>query len=180
MRIIGLAAAVSSMSFAAACGSIITPPETAGKSAGHAAVEVFKAGERAVAGNLAMTVKEAHISDGRDTELSVPPPEDGNIYLLVDVSLENLGPETEFVASRMQVVLYDSTGRTQQWALFPASKGSIDGGLEPGQSRDGQLAWEISEDARDLKLVFGHVTFAIGDASDYWQRTPGGKFTSRK
>jgi hypothetical protein len=101
-------------------------------------------GETARAGSLAMSVTGVRATDGRDSDLRVPAPPQGHVYLLVSVTLENLGDELEYMSSRMRISLLDSEGRTQEWALFPAAAGSIDGRIGPGQQRVGELTWRGS------------------------------------
>ena len=102
------------------------------------------------------------IGHGRNSSVRAPVLPDGNIYLLVDVTLENIGDETEFVSSRMLMNLFDSNGQTQQWTQFPDSRGTIDGKIPPGQERQGELVWEVREGSVGLKLVFDKTAFSIG------------------
>ena len=143
------------------------------------AAKTFSVGEKASLGNLDMTVNGVRVSDGKDTSIWVPFPKQGSIYLFINVTLENVGDESENVSSRMQANLIDSSGRTQEWGLFPAARGSVDGILEPGKERQGELVWEVTEDAAGRKMVFDKTVFAIGDAANYWERNAGGLLSSK-
>lgn len=137
-------------------------------------------GETARTGSLAMSVTSARATDGRDSNLRVPAPPRGYVYLLVNVTLDNLGDEAEHMSSRMRISLLDSESRTQEWALFPAAAGSIDGRIGPGQQRVGELTWRVPENAEGLKMVFGDAAFSIGNASGYWPEPPSNRLSISK
>ena len=167
MSYIGLTA----MLIAAACGEMPTHEEIVKGAAGHTAsnaqflesLQAFDVGEKATMNKFAMTVNSVRTTDGRDSRVRATLLPDGNVYLLVDVTLENISDETEFVSSRMLMNLFDSNGKTQRWAQFPDSHGTIDGKIPPGRERQGELVWEVHEGSVGLKLVFDETAFAVGE-----------------
>ena len=154
-----------------ACGGTPTHEDIVRGAAGHTAsntqflesLQSFNMGEKAIMDKFAMTVNSVRTTDGRDSSVRAPILSDGNVYLLVDVTLENIGDESEYVSSRMLMNLFDSDGKTQQWTQFPDSRGTIDGKIPPGQERQGELVWEVQEGSVGLKLVFDETAFSVGE-----------------
>lgn len=171
LRVIGLTAILMAVGLTVACGEVLTHEEILKAAAGRAtsnvqfleSLQAFSLGETATMDKFAMTVNSVRISDGRNSIVRAPVLPDGTLYFLVNVTLENISDKTEFVSSRMLINLFDSDGQTQQWTLFPDSRGSIDGRIPSGQERHGELVWEVREGAVGLKLVFDKTAFAVGD-----------------
>ena len=137
-------------------------------------------GEIANIGDLTFSVGAVRATDGRNERIPAPAPPVGQIYLLADVLMENLGLERVYVASRMQISLLDSEGETQEWALLPGSTGSIDGRIDPGREKKGELAWVVDDDANGLMMMFGGTAFILGDVSGYRSGSPDNQLTSMK
>jgi hypothetical protein len=140
--------------------------------AADSASEAVELGDTGRVDNFAVTVigvRATNARDGvvKDVPIRVPDPAEGYVYILINVSVENVGDEFEVISSRQQINLFDGDHKTQKWSLVPISKGAIDGRIDPGRERHGELVWEVREDASDLKLVFGETVFAIGDASGF-------------
>lgn len=123
--------------------------------------------------NLAVSVVGVRVTDGRDDKLRPRAVQEGEVYLLVNVLLANQGDKREDISSRMSFSLFDSMGQTQEWAYYPAAAGSIDGRIDPGRERMGELTWKVAENAEGLMLVFGDVAFSLGEASGYSPGSPG-------
>ena len=179
LRVIGLTAMLLAAGLTVACGETPTHEEIVKGAAGHTAsnaqflesLQSFDVGERATMDKFAMTVNSVRTTDGRNSSVRAPVLPDGNVYLLVDVTLENISDEAEFVSSRMLMNLFDSDGKTQQWTQFPDSRGTIDGKIPPGQERHGELVWEVHEGSVGLKLVFYETAFAVGEV--VFAKNPG-------
>lgn len=181
-RNIGMTAALATVGLAMACGNIQSIQDN------PVGVEAIRGitpeinsemsiGESATIGNLTMSVSGARASDGRDREIRVPAPPNGYVYMLVSLNVENVGDSSEILSSRMRLNLLNAEGQAQEWALFPASAGSIDGRIGPGSTRSGELTWKVLENAKGLKLVYGDVAFSIGDASGYLPGSPDNKLS---
>ena len=99
---------------------------------------------------------------------SLPLADDDRVYLLVDVAVENIGDDSEVIASRMQINLFDGEGKLQEWAVSVAANGSIDGKFRPGADRSGELAWEVSKRARGMRMTFRQAAFNLGDVDGIW------------
>ncbi len=181
-RNIGMTAALATVGLAMACSSIqsIQDNPVGIEAIRNHTPEInseVSIGESVTIGNLIMSVSGARASDGRDRDIRVPAPPDGYVYMLVTVDMQNIGDSSEDVSSRMRMNLLNADGQPQEWTLFPASAGSIDGRIGPGSTRSGELTWKVLENAKGLKLVFGDVAFFIGDASGYLPGSPDNKLT---
>ena len=130
--------------------------------------------------DLNVSVTAVRATDGRNERIAAPSPPVGQIYLLADVSVENVGREEVYVSSRMQISLLNSAGETQEWALLPASTGSIDGRIDPGRERMGELAWVVDDDADGLMMVYGGTAFVLGNVSGNRPGSPEIQLTSMR
>jgi hypothetical protein len=132
-------------------------------------VPVVPIGKAASIKELSVMVKSVLAADGDEIEsaVRVPQPGNGKLYLLVEIFIVNQGAESAYISSRQEFNLFDSSNKTQPWALLPVEVGSIDGRIDPGRERQGRLVWEVSEDATGLKMVFGGTVFTIGEAASH-------------
>ncbi|MCH8062566.1 MAG: DUF4352 domain-containing protein [Chloroflexi bacterium] len=137
-------------------------------------------GEVAEIRDLKVSVTAVRLTDGRNERISAPPPSVGQIYLLAEVLMENVGSKQALISSRMQISLVDSDGETQDWAFFPTLKGSIDGRIDPGRERMGELAWVVDDDADGLMMVFGGTAFVLGDVSGNRSGSPETQLVSMR
>ena len=135
--------------------------------------QVVAMGESVKVDNLAITVTGVRATDGRDNKVRLQVAPEGYLYILVNVQLENQGDQTEEISTRMNFGLFNSSGQPQEWAFYPAAAGSIDGRIDPGRQRMGELTWKVAENADGLMLMFGDVAFFIGEASGYRSGPPG-------
>ena len=122
-------------------------------------------GEIAKVRDLKVSVSDVRLTDGRNERIPAPHPSVGQTYLLAGVVMENVGQENVFVASRMQISLVNSDGETQDWAFFPTLKGTIDGRIDPGRERMGELAGVVDDDADGPMMVYGGAACVLGDVS---------------
>ena len=94
--------------------------------------------------------------------------------------MENIGGKEVLISSRMQISLLDSDGEIQDWAFFPTLRGSIDGRIDPGRERKGELAWVVDDDADGLMMVFGGTAFVLGDVSGNRSGSPETQLVSMR
>lgn len=84
-------------------------------------------------------------------------PEEGNRFVSVDLTLENLGSDDFTVSSLMLFTLKDDTGQEYSISIsgIAASGGkSPDGTIIPGDKLRGQLVYEIPVNASGAVLIF--------------------------
>lgn len=117
-------------------------PETTPKT------EVFEIGDYVKAGNLVFTVNSVRTDKGSE----FIKPDEGNIYYIIDVTVENTGDESEIVSSMIMFRLFDSEGYNYSITFGPETKGQLDGEVSPGRKIRGELVFEIPEDSTGLEL----------------------------
>lgn len=84
-------------------------------------------------------------------------PEEGKRFILVDLTLDNLGSDDFIVSSLLFFALKDDTGQEYSISIsgLTASEGkSPDGTIIPGDKLRGQLVYEIPIEASGLVLIF--------------------------
>ena len=91
-------------------------------------------------------------------------PKDGNIYFIVDCTIENTSGEAAHLSSLIMFKLVDDDGYNYNITIGPETKGSLDGELAPGRIMRGELAFEVPAQASSLELIFGPNVFGSGQA----------------
>ena len=120
--------------------------------------ETFKIGDVVKAGEAQFTVNSVREDNGNE----FMKPKDGNVYYVVDVTVENKGSESLAVSSLMMFKLVDSEGYSQDITVGPETKGSVDGEVSPGRKLRGELAFEISKEAKGLELEIDPSLWGTG------------------
>ena len=111
--------------------------------------ETYKIGDSVKAGNLIFTVNSTRIDKGNE----IIKPKDGNIYYIVDVTIENSGNKSKIVSSIMMFKLSDSDGYNYTVTFGPETKGQLDGEISAGKKMRGELIFEIPEQTKGHELV---------------------------
>ena len=124
----------------------------------QAKTETYKIGDAVKIGNLVFTVNSIRTSEGND----FIKPDEGKIYYLVDVTVENTGDKSETVSSLMMFKLFDSQGYNYTITIGPETQGSVDGEISAGKKLRGELAFEIPKDATGLELQIDPTLFGSG------------------
>lgn len=132
--------------------------ETADPGESQAKTETFEIGDSVKAGNLIFTVNSTRTDEGGD----FIKPDEGKIYYIVDVTVENTGDESETVSSLMMFKLFDSQGYNYTITIGPETQGSVDGEISAGRKLRGELAFEIPKDATGLELQIDPTLFGSG------------------
>lgn len=84
-------------------------------------------------------------------------PEDGNQYIVVNVTIKNIGEESEYLSPYSFTLLDDGLAKTSTYV--PVSDELEAGDLAPGATTTGNLVYEVSEDANNLKLQYDVTVF---------------------
>jgi hypothetical protein len=130
--------------------------ETVGKT--NAKIETFKIGDSVKAGNLIFTVNSTRTDAGGE----FIKPDEGKIYYIIDVTVENTGDEPESVSSLMMFKLIDSDGYNYSVTFGPETQGQVDGEISAGRKLRGELVYEIPEDTEGLELEIDPTVFGSG------------------
>jgi len=91
----------------------------------------------------------------------------GNMFVAVDLTLENRGAEAKAVSSLIQMYLKDSSGQKYDLDLAAsvASGGATpDGEIAPGEKIRGQVGFQVPQDAKGLVFIFDADVFGHGKA----------------
>jgi hypothetical protein len=115
-----------------------------------AAPEVFKIGDSVTFNDLVITLNSVEDNKG-DKFLK---PAEGNIYKIVDVTLENKGTEEKTVSSVLHTSMADSDGYTYTMTITTFIKTQLDGSVPAGRKLRGQVAYEVPTDAKGLEFIF--------------------------
>jgi hypothetical protein len=155
-----LSVLVISVAAIAACGSSTANTGTkvstsAGGSGGSTKTtgnQHFKVGDQVNVGNT-YTVTVNSVTTSAGTADAISPPQAGNTYLIVDVSLKNTSSKSQDVSSLLLFTLKDSTGQKYDESLS-AGVTTPDGTLTAGDVLRGQIAYEVPTSMHSFTLDF--------------------------
>jgi len=89
-------------------------------------------------------------------------PEEGNKYVILDLTFHNVGEETYTLSSMLGFELVDNDQYTYDTSWSAPTKGSLDGTILPGQKLRGQVGFEIPENSIATELLFDYDFFTSG------------------
>lgn len=104
------------------------------------APEVYAVGDTVKYNHLQITLHG--VTESQGSEFFSP---SNDKYLLVDLTIENTGDEPEAVSTLLQMELMDADSYTYSIALYPDTKGSLDGEIAPGRKMRGEVAFDVPE-----------------------------------
>jgi len=78
--------------------------------------------------------------------------EEGYIYLLVDISIENTGTQEAYIDTYYNFRLVDKNGRNYEFVWAENAKGRVDGNLGAGRKIAGELSYGIPNDIKEFEL----------------------------
>ncbi|MFW5911492.1 MAG: DUF4352 domain-containing protein [Halolamina sp.] len=132
-------------------------------------VDVYSPGETVADGDVETTLEEFR------TESSLgefAQPDDGNEYGIVDISIRNDTGEEKQFSTLLQMMLKDGEGYTYQEDLTATSQldRAFDEGtpLSDGETRRGELVYEIESGLSPLYWAFEFAVFATGNKT-FWE-----------
>ncbi len=133
------------------------------------AIDVHDVGETVGFSDVSVTVNGVEFESelGRYTQ-----PDEGNEYAIVDISIENNSGEEQSVSTMLQMLVKDGAGWSYQEDLMAASQldRAFDEGLplSDGETRRGQLAYEVEQGLHSLYWVFEFSLWTEGDKT-FWR-----------
>jgi len=83
-------------------------------------------------------------------------PDEGMMYALIDLTIENKSSESISSSSLMQINMFDGQGHYYSTSLFAETKGSIEGEISPGQKKRGEVGFEVLEKAESLYMLLDY------------------------
>ena len=136
------------------------PPQAQPEEPPQASQEIFEIGDTVGIGNWELTINSTRHDDG--DEFSKP--EDGEVWLTLDITMQNLSDEQRTVSSYMMFELVDIDGRKQDEAMWADTNGRVGGDLGAGRRLAGEIAFKVSEEKQKFELVFNPSVFGSGQA----------------
>ncbi len=101
--------------------------------------------------SLSLIINSVSVSDGTN---EWDRPKDGHLYVIPDITIENVSNETINISSMMQFTLMDGDGYELDQSIMSDTKGSLDGQIAPGRKIRGEIAWEVPINTTGLELIF--------------------------
>ncbi len=133
-------------------------------------VEVYGSGDTLEYEDTRFTVNSVRTSSGE----GFATPDEGNEFVLVDITVENTGDDDLTVSTLLQMELKDGRGRTYGISILGSSVSdrefSQGSPIPPGGRRRGEIAFEVREGVDPLYLVMDFDVFAQGDKSFFQLR----------
>lgn len=121
--------------------------------------EVYKIGDSVDFDDLTITVNGIKESKGG----KIIKPADGEVFVLVDVTVENKGDKEANISSMLQTSLVDSDGFKHNITIVEGMKGTLDGSVGAGRKLRAEVAFSVSKDAKGLEFIFSDP-FKNGEA----------------
>jgi len=111
-------------------------------------IKLYEVGEPIELGDLIITVNSIRIAEKEEYEML----DEGYIFLLIDISLENTGIQELNINTYSNFRLVDKNGRNYETAWSEKAKGSIEGWLGAGRKIAGELCYGIPADTKEFEL----------------------------
>ncbi|MDM8519703.1 tetratricopeptide repeat protein [Anaerolineales bacterium HSG6] len=140
--------------------SSAAPSENAAPEPASGSGDIAQIGDGVPVADLVVTVNRVEEIDGSD----FIQPEDGNIYLAVEVTVANTGAEEEIIASIISMSLTDGAGNIYEESLMASVVISDNGNdfvaeIPAGGSNTGMVGFEIPATATELTFMFDEDPF---------------------
>ena len=141
-----------------ALGETATVVEAPLEITGEQEVATFNVGDTVAIDSLNITLNEITNPEGGDFANL----DEGNQFLVVDITLENIGSEPEFVSSILQMQVKDQDGFVYTVDIFAPTESSPEGEIVAGETIRGQIGYQVPVDAETLFFVFDEDVFTDG------------------
>lgn len=114
----------------------------------------FAIGETAEVDGIKITVNSTRVDEG-----IFGPEEDGSIYFVMDIKLENTTDESFSSSSMLDFTLKDRDGREQDLTFSANTNGTMDTDVEAGESAVGEIAFKVAPEGT---LVLTYTADSFG------------------
>ena len=122
----------------------------------------FKVGDQVKVGDtFVVTVNSFKTNPGDD----IFKPKSGNQFVVVDVTLKNVGSSEQDISSLLQFTLKDATGQKYNETII-SNVTPPDGKLAAGDILKGQIAYEVAASQHDFTFAF--EADIISDGQTVW------------
>lgn len=120
--------------------------------------KVYKIGESVTSGNLVFTINS--VREAAEADITYPP-NDGNIYYIVNVTVENKGEAIEQLSTLSMFQLTDSDGDEigEQLVSVTGGQALATGDLAAGTKNSGDISYEMPSTAKELKMLVSSDIF---------------------
>lgn len=126
-----------------------------------AGVQKYKIGDVIQVGDLTMVVNGISFPEPKE----MFEPDEGNRFVAVDVTFENVGSKSDSLFAMAQMTLKDDTGQDYQQDMsadISAGGNAPNGEIAPGEKKRGQIGYQIPNDAKGFVFVFDGSLWATG------------------
>lgn len=110
----------------------------------------YALGETAEIKNLKMTVNSTRIDEGD----GVFSPDEGTQWIAIEVTFENTGDESQYIAGIFDITLKDEEGREKDQSIWGSTTGSLDGDVLAGEKLTGEKSFIITGEEEHLYLYY--------------------------
>lgn len=120
--------------------------------------ETFKVGDTVKTKNFNITVNKVETSEGGE----YIKPKEGNEFLKVDITVENISDKSQTVSSVMMFKVVDKDGRSYDQAFAGEQNGRLDGEVGAGRKMTGEYVVEVPKGDTGLQLEFDSSILSSG------------------
>ena len=113
-------------------------------------VKTFKIGDVVELDDFRITVNGIRTSNGSQ----FIKPSEGNEYLYIDATVENISNEEQVVSSVIMFKVVDQDGRAMNQSIVDDANGQLDGTIGSGRKISGEYVVEVPTGATGLELQF--------------------------
>lgn len=124
------------------------------------AEEIYSIGDAVTMGNLEFAVNSVRWDYG-DEFIS---PDQGERWLVVDATIDNLSDESEAISSMIMFDLVDMDGYSQDLSIVADTRGQLDGELGANRTMSGEIAFTVQEEESEWEFIFEPNLFGFGQA----------------
>ncbi|MEO8892871.1 MAG: DUF4352 domain-containing protein [Coleofasciculaceae cyanobacterium] len=126
-----------------------TPNPTASSQLKQTPAKSAAIGETVSLGKYKFTVNSVRDAVGD----SISQPKQGKKYLIINATIENQGQKPSPISSIVLFTLTDSANQKYKRVITTEIKGNLDKNLDPGKKLQGEIAFEVPQDAKNLFLI---------------------------